>query len=198
MFARAHVIALSSALLVSLSCWSPVATAQQKHSHDDAQQQDHDHDHDHDHDGMQTQGKHVHGIVTLNLALEGDLLSAQIDTPAIHVLGFENVPTTDAEKTARAAADAWLRSGRTILAVPRNASCKLEKVDYSAPKLGKGHADYRARFDFRCSNPAALVWTEFSALDKLQQVEKVEVNLITTTEQRQITLQSGARRITLQ
>jgi hypothetical protein len=74
----------------------------------------------------------------------------------------------------------------------------LEKVDYKAPKLGPGHADYRARFDFRCSNPAALAWAEFSALDKLKEVEKVEVNLITASAQRQITLQDGARRVTLQ
>jgi hypothetical protein len=42
------------------------------------------------------------------------------------------------------------------------------------------------------------VWSEFSALDKLKEVEKVEVNLITASAQRQITLQGGARRITLQ
>lgn len=196
MFARSYAVALSSALLVSLGCWSPTATAQATHTHDD--QHEHEHDHGHDHDGMQAQGKHVHGVVTLNLALEGALLSAQIDTPALHMLGFESTPKTDAQKAASAAADAWLRSGRNILAVPRNAGCKLEKVDYNAPKLGTGHADYQARFDFRCSNPAALTWTEFSALDKLQKVDKVDVNLITTTTQRQITLQGGARRITLQ
>lgn len=189
---------VSSALVASLLLTSHSATAQQRHSHDDQHQHDDDHDHDHDHDGMQSQGKHVHGIVTLNLALEGGLLSAQLETPAIHVLGFENVPKTPEQKSATAAADTWLQSGKNILAVPRNAGCRLEKVTYQAPKLGPGHADYRARFDFRCSNPAALAWTEFSALDKLKEVEKVEVNLITASAQRQITLQGGARRITLQ
>ena len=201
MSARGSVAVLSSAvfssvLMASLMLFSTVAVAQQKHSHDDQHQ--HDHDHDHDHDGMQSQAKHVHGIVTLNLALEGGLLSAQLDAPAIHVLGFESVPKTAEQKSASAAADTWLQSGKNILAVPRNAGCRLEKVDYKAPKLGPGHADYRARFDFRCSNPAALAWTEFSALDKLKEVEKVEVNLITASAQRQITLQGGARRITLQ
>ena len=187
---------LSSVLMASLMLFSPVAVAQQKHSHDDQHQ--HDHDHDHDHDGMQSQAKHVHGIVTLNLALDGNLLSAQLETPALHVLGFENAPKTPEQKSASTAADSWLQSGKNILAVPRNAGCRLERVDYKAPKLGPGHADYRARFDFRCSNPAALGWTDFSALDKLKDVEKVEVNLITASAQRQITLQGGARRITLQ
>jgi hypothetical protein len=187
---------VSSALMASLMLFSTSAPAQTKHSHSDQHQ--HDHDHDHDHDGMQTQGKHVHGIVTLNLALEGGLLSAQLETPALHVLGFENAPNTPEQKSASTAADSWLQSGKNILAVPRNAGCRLERVDYKAPKLGPGHADYRARFDFRCSNPAALGWTDFSALDKLKDVEKVEVNLITASAQRQITLQGGARRITLQ
>ncbi len=201
MSARRYTAFLSSALLASLMLCSNSVSAQTKQSHDSHQhdhQHDHEHEHDHDHDGMQTQGKHVHGIVTLNLALEGGLLSAQIETPAIHVLGFENVPKTPEQKAATATADNWMRSGKNILAVPRNAGCRLEKVDYQAPKLGPGHADYRARFDYRCSNPAALAWTEFSALDKLLEVEKVEVNLITASAQRQITLQSGARRITLQ
>ena len=196
MSVRRTVAVLSSVLMASLMLFSTLAASQQKHSHDEQRQ--HDHDHDHDHDGMQSQGKHVHGIVTRNLALEGGLLSAQIETPALHVLGFENAPKTPEQKSASAAADTWLQSGKNILAVPRNAGCRLEKVDYKAPKLGSGHADYRARFDFRCSNPAALAWSEFSALDKLKEVEKVEVNLITASAQRQITLQGGARRITLQ
>ena len=196
MSVRRTVAVLSSVLTASLMLFSTLAASQQKHSHDEQRQ--HDHDHDHDHDGMQSQGKHVHGIVTLNLALEGGLLSAQIETPALHVLGFESAPKTPEQKSARAAADTWLQSGKNVLAVPRKAGCRLEKVDYQAPKLGPGHGDYRARFDFRCSNPAALAWTEFSALDKLKEVEKVEVNVITTAAQRQITLQGGARRITLQ
>jgi hypothetical protein len=199
MSTRRYTAFLSSVLVASLMLCAGSASAQTKHNHDSHQHDEqHTHDHDHDHDGMQTQGKHVHGIVTLNLALEGGLLSAQLDTPAIHVLGFENVPKTPEQKTMTTTADAWLRSGKGILAVPRNAGCRLEKVDYQAPKLGPGHADYRARFDYRCSNPAALAWTEFSALDKLKEVEKVEVNLITASAQRQITLQGGARRITLQ
>ena len=82
---------------------------------------------------------------TTNLALDGNLLSAQLETPALHVLGFENAPKTPEQKSASAAADTWLQSGKNILAVPRNAGCRLKKVDYKAPKLGSGHADYRSR-----------------------------------------------------
>jgi hypothetical protein len=162
-------------------------------------QHQHDHDHEHDHAGAEHQekGKHIHGRVTLNIAIEGDLLSAEIDTPAIHVLGFENVPNSDEQRSAVAAANTWLESGRSILAVARSAGCRLDRVDYTPPKLGRGHADYRARFQYRCAQPSTLQWVDFRALDKLQGVERVEVNLITASSQQQLLLKGNEQRIAL-
>lgn len=177
--------------LLTISTLSFATRAGAQHNHE------HGHDHDHSASGHLEKGKHVHGRVTLNIATENDLLLAEIDTPAIHVLGFENVPNNDLQKDALAAANAWLASGRSILGVARGAACRLDKVDYTPPKLGRGHADFRARFQYRCAQPAALAWVDFRALDKLEGVERVEVNLITVGGQRQLTLQGSEQRIAL-
>lgn len=143
-------------------------------------------------------GKHEHGAVTFNIALDGATLSLELDAPAVNVLGFERSPRNDAERKLVTDTHAWLAGGREMLAVPRNAGCRLQSATFTAPKLGSGHADYRPRYDFRCSNPAALVWVEVWALRKLKEVERAEVNLITPQVQRQQTLQGGELRVPLQ
>ncbi|MFM8845515.1 MAG: DUF2796 domain-containing protein [Gammaproteobacteria bacterium] len=142
-------------------------------------------------------GKHEHGAVTLNIALDGDTLSLELDAPAINVLGFERSPRNDAERKLVTDTHAWLAGGREMLAVPSNAGCRLQSTNFSAPKLGTGHADYQPRYTFRCSNPAALAWVEIWALRKLKEVERAEVNLNTAQVQRQQTLQAGELRVPL-
>jgi len=174
---------------------SPVAAAQTaKHDHD--HDHNHDHDHDHQHDAL-GQRKHVHGAVTFNIALEGETLAVELDVPADNVVGFEKSPRNDAERKAIADANAWFASGRSIAAVPRNAGCRLLAVDFTPPKFGSGHADYRARFAYRCPNPAALDWVELPALNRLLEIEKVEVNVVTASVQRQTELAAGSTRVSL-
>jgi len=141
--------------------------------------------------------KHVHGAVTFNVAVEGNVLSLEIDAPAINVLGFEKAARNDGERQAVASVDAWLSAGRDIAGVPRAAGCRLQSVSYEAPELGRGHADYRPRYVFRCDNPAALEWVELWALRRLKDVEKAEVNVIGATMQRQESLAPGSLRVTL-
>jgi hypothetical protein len=143
------------------------------------------------------QDKHVHGAVAVNVAVEGNVLSLEIDAPAINVLGFEKSPRSDAEREAVASVDAWLSAGRDIAGVPRAAGCRLQSAAYVAPKLGSGHADYRPRYAFRCENPAALEWVELWALRRLKNVEKAEINVISATVQRQETLAPGNLRVSL-
>lgn len=158
---------------------------------------DHDHDHDHAAEESLEKGKHVHGAVTFNLALEGQILSVELDAPALNVVGFEKAPRSDAERRATREVDAWLASGREFLAVPKTAACQLQNVEYTPPKLGGSHADYRPRYTFRCSNPAALEWVELWALRKLKDVEKSEINLVTASLQRQQELERGSLRVSL-
>jgi hypothetical protein len=148
-------------------------------------------------DEMHDHGKHVHGEVALNVAVEGGTLTVEIDTPAAQVLGFEKSPRNEAERAAVTSAEAWFRSGREMVGVPTAAACRLASVDFTAPKLGSGHADYRARYRFTCANPAALDWFEPRVLRRLKDVEKAEANVIGPGVQRQETLTAPDRRVPL-
>ncbi|MCU0759353.1 MAG: DUF2796 domain-containing protein [Steroidobacteraceae bacterium] len=162
---------------------------------------------------------HLHGKVVVNLALEGDTLTAELDAPAINVIGFERAPRSDAEKREVAAVDRWLASGVGVLGVPPAAGCERRDVRYTPPKLGsdahdhdpghdhdhdgdgdgdgEAHADYVARFTFRCANPAALAWADLWLVRRLKGVAEVEVNLVTPQVQTQRTLGADALRVEL-
>lgn len=148
-------------------------------------------------DEMHDHGKHVHGEVTVNIALDGRTLALEIDAPAAQALGFEKSPRDDRERAAVKAVDDWFRSGRNMLGVPPAAGCRLVRAEFTPPKLGSGHSDYRGRYRFDCAAPQALAWVEVWALRRMQGLEKAEVNLITPAGQRQETLQGGAVRVTL-
>jgi hypothetical protein len=148
-------------------------------------------------DEMHHHGKHVHGEVTLNLALEGDTLIAEIEATGAQVLGFERAPRDPAERAAVAAAELWFGSGREMIGVPTAAGCRLTASAFTPPKPGSGHVDYRGRYTFTCADPTAIAWAEPWALRRMQGVEKIEVNIVAPGVQRQEILRETVGRIAL-
>jgi hypothetical protein len=163
----------------------------------------------------------VHGQVTLNLALENDLLSVEMEAPAINVVGFERAPRDAAEEKVVRDAAAWLGAGRALLGVPAAAGCRRVDATVDAPKwsdskgkdAGKhdhdhdhdhehgdeehAHADYLATASYKCSNPAALAWIEVWALRQLRDVTEVTVNVVTPEVQKSVRTRRADERIAL-
>ncbi|MEZ5459334.1 MAG: DUF2796 domain-containing protein [Steroidobacteraceae bacterium] len=167
------------------------------------------------------EAKHVHGAVTLNLALENGLLSVEMEAPAINVVGFERAPRDAAEEKVVRDAAAWLGAGRALLGVPAAAGCRRVEASVEAPKwsdaTGKdggkhdhdhdhdhehgddehAHADYLATASYQCSNPAALAWIEVWALRQLRDVTEVTVNVVTPEVQKSVRTSRADERIAL-
>lgn len=149
-------------------------------------------------DEFEQHGVHEHGHVEVNVALDGEVLAVELAAPAVNVVGFERAPRTDAERKAVADVAKRLAAGRGQVGVPPAAACRLQASEVDAPKWGGGdHADYRARFTFRCSNPAALAWIELWMLRDLREVAAAEVNVITPRVQKQQKVGGGNLRVPL-
>jgi hypothetical protein len=169
--------------------------------------------------GFEQRGRHEHGAVVVNVAVEGATLSVAIESPAINIVGFERAPRDAAEKARVAAADRWLASGAGIVGVPAAAGCSRTRVEYTPPKLGdaaahdhghehehgakgepageEAHADYDARFVYTCANPGALAWLDLWLARRLLSVESIEVNLVVPGGQSQRRLPAGQTRVAL-
>ncbi len=75
------------------------------------------------------QSAHVHGIATLNLAIEGDELEIEFVSPADNIVGFEHEASTSAERDAIKAAIAKLENATALFDLPAAAGCKLHEAE---------------------------------------------------------------------
>ena len=71
---------------------------------------------------------HVHGVSTLELAVEGGTLEMNLTSPGMDIVGFEYQASTDADKAAVEAALRKMLVPENIVALPEAAECRLTEV----------------------------------------------------------------------
>lgn len=139
---------------------------------------------------------HVHGLGTLNVVLENQLLELQLESPAMNIIGFEYQPTTAADIQAVKAAQSTLSNAVELFAFSPAAQCRLTSVSIDNALLkGSGahdhesqpeaeiaehqHNDISAHYQYHCATPAQLKSIDLAGLFKLfTQTEKIQVQLI--------------------
>ena len=72
---------------------------------------------------------HVHGVATLNLAVESDELEIEFVSPAGNIVGFEHEAATAAQRRAIQDAIDQLRKGNELFDLPLAASCSLHVAE---------------------------------------------------------------------
>jgi hypothetical protein len=151
-------------------------------------------EHDHEHGSL---GAHEHGVGRLNAALDGKTLELELESPAMNLVGFEHVATSDADKAKVAATRAQLEKPLALFNLPKAAGCVVENQELESPLFGDepdvdddhdedakdedghehhhDHSEIHARYQFTCATPAALksldlanIFTSFPATQKIQ------------------------------
>lgn len=119
-------IVLTASFLAPLVLVGPGTAADEKHEHD------------HDHERRQ-HGAHVHGIAALNLALEGQEVHIELDSPAANIVGFEHAPSSEADHAALDKAVATLKDGDRLFKFNDDAGCRVETVNVASGLLDEEH-----------------------------------------------------------
>ncbi len=122
---------LSAALATPLMLIGPWSSAEEKH--------DHDHDHDQEH---RQHGAHVHGIAALNLALEGNEVQIELDSPAANIVGFEHAPSSADDHAALGKAVATLKDGDRLFKFNDEAGCRMETATVTSELLDEEHDEH--------------------------------------------------------
>ncbi|MBT2989233.1 MAG: DUF2796 domain-containing protein [Candidatus Thiodiazotropha sp. (ex Ctena orbiculata)] len=122
-------IALTASLLTPLALLALGAGADEKH----------DHDHDQEH---RSHDAHVHGIAALNLALDGEEVHIELDSPAANIVGFEHAPSSEADHAALDKAVAALKIGDQLFRFNDEAGCRMEKAMVTSALLKEEHDDH--------------------------------------------------------
>jgi hypothetical protein len=151
---------------------------------------------------------HVHGVLKLDVAIEGNKLTIAMEAPLDNLLGFERSPRTDAERKAAADVLTRLRSpdkGTPLFAVDEAASCILGKAEVKAPVLEPGakpaskdeHADLEATYEYTCAKPDELRTLDVGLFDAYKRTQRIEVQVAGLKGQSKATLKRPARKVAL-
>ncbi|AMR68456.1 DUF2796 domain-containing protein [Aquipseudomonas alcaligenes] len=156
-----------------------------------AQAANHEHSHEHAHEEHASLDAHEHGVASLNVALDGQTLEIQLQSPAMNLVGFEHEAKSDSDKAKVAAARQHLEQPQALFALPIEAKCALQDSELDSPLFGghahdehehadeHGHSDIDASYRFACANAEALQTLELgSFFGTFPGTEKLEVQLI--------------------
>ena len=144
-------------------------------------------------------GKHEHGVASLNLALDGNTLEIQLESPAMNIVGFEHAASSAADQARVAAAKAALEQPLQLFNLPAAADCSLTRSELDSPLFGGAahahakdeheheheheegheHSDVDADYSFNCNQPDALQQLDLSKLfEQFPATHKIAVQLI--------------------
>lgn len=149
-------------------------------------------------------GPHEHGVVYLDLAVDGPMLSVQMRAPLEGLLGFERAPRTATERQAAAELLAHLAQPGSVLQPASAAGCEPLPSELQAGVLQGhseaargGHAELQAHYQWRCARPEQLSAATAQLFERYRGVRRIEVQVAGATGQSRATLRPSARIIRL-
>jgi hypothetical protein len=154
---------------------------------------------------------HVHGHGTLDVAIDGNIVTLRLESPLDSFVGFERAPRNDKERAAVRRMAQWLRAESAF--VPSAAArCRRMEVTLSSPVLDpallapaaeaaagggrahsatpgspKGHAEIVGEYVYECAETAALRAVEVRLFESFKGLKRLDAQVAAPQGQ------SGAR-----
>lgn len=129
---------------------------------------------------------HIHGGATLSIAVDGNNVTAELETPLYNLLGFEHGPETAEQKGTVEKVEKQLSEPSTLIRFNDDAGCKAmpvtsttELFDHDDHEDHDDHSDHRdvvISYGFTCDAPEKLsrlnadLLTAFPLMDELDVV----------------------------
>jgi hypothetical protein len=149
---------------------------------------------------------HVHGAGVLNIAVEGRTVFIELMAPGSDIVRFEHYPKSDDDRKAVSVAVGKLKKGMRLFNFPKGAGCQQEEVNVESglmesdgnakTKLSAAHAEFLARYQFRCAAPEALNYINIGYFSMFSRAVELEVRTITSQGQGAVELTPTSSRLT--
>ncbi|WP_127075536.1 DUF2796 domain-containing protein [Rhodomicrobium lacus] len=154
-------------------------------------------------------GAHVHGHGKLNIALEKNVLSIELEAPGADIVGFEHEAATEEDKAKLEKAKDRLEKGLELFTPPAAAGCKqsLVAVNLKAEHEEEGgeehekhehdkhadakdddhdheggehhHSEFHVEYSFQCSAPDKITSLTFGYFKHFPNAQELDVSVIT-------------------
>ena len=140
-------------------------------------------------------GAHVHGHGLLNIAIEGNTISMELEVPGADIVGFEHEPSTPEQKAAIADAKQKLLNALALFGPASEAGCALRHVKVSTEaehedeheahstggheeEAGHQHSEFHAEYTLSCSSPSRLTSMTFQYFNAFAGARELDVSVI--------------------
>lgn len=171
------------------------------------------------------QKAHMHGVASLQVAVDAGRVTLLLDTPLENLLGFESAPRTEKQKAAVKLMSERLTRAESLLVLTPGARCMVESSSVEAPVLGmrsagaapeknrsnlpasgakghkeksgknEGHAELSAQFVFRCADPAKLAGLEAHLFEAFRGMRRLDVQVVGPKGQKSARLTPSQRKV---
>lgn len=148
---------------------------------------------------------HQHGRAQMNITLDQQRLTVQVQAPLESLLGFEHAPRNDRERQRAEALLKRLRQPDGLFVTDAPAQCRLASAEVQAPSLEKtphpgadGHADLEASYTFQCEQPAQLRQLQVEWFNTFPQLKRVDAQVAGPLGQHKLVLRGLSRTVKLQ
>ena len=161
-------------------------------------------------------GAHVHGVATLQIAVDEKTLSLDFSGPLDNLIGFEHVPRNAKQKAAVKKMADSLNKAEQFFIPTADAQCTLQSVKLESPVLEpesppknksdrkekfpqheeeRGHADIDGEFVFACKQTGKLHDLEVKLFDAFPNLHQLKVEVATLKKQSSAKLTPEQRRV---
>jgi len=163
---------------------------------------------------------HVHGDAILALALDGNSLVAELESPLHNFVGFERLPKTDAEKEQLKMARTYLSRPAQLMNFNPSAKCKPDKAFHDVKIItdetdgdhgedhhddhdnndnhdAEEHQDVILEYSFSCDAPEELSSVTVELFDYFPNLTELEVIFLGPGTQIQSIIKPGSQSLSL-
>jgi hypothetical protein len=156
-------------------------------------------------------GAHEHGRGTLNIAVEGDKMTLELETPGMDIVGFEHAAKSRGDREAVEKAKVQLMRPLTLFNMPAAAGCRVIEANVkvevgehdhdakeepghgssesskgerrNAEAESEGHSAFHAEYTLECASVSNITAIEFGYFRVFSGAEKLDVSIITSKSQ---------------
>ena len=165
----------------------------------------HDHDHDHDHHSEHATEKrqldsHEHGVSILKIAVEGQNVQMELESPANDIIGFEHAPKNNKQKVAIENALSELQDAAGIFFPSSEANCKIDEnsAEFEIEEgRSETHSGFHVIWKMTCSDLKRFTNLETTFFELFPKAKEIEVEIISESGQNAIEWESDMKKIKL-
>lgn len=147
------------------------------------------------------QSAHVHGEGHVNIAIDGNRVSVELESPGADIVGFEHEAHTNDEKAAITEAIAQLGDPMLLMHFEAEADCEVrsanaeiegkygehedeEHAEHDEHESEESHGAFVAEYEFECADIGALGFIDFTYFSQFGDAHSLDIVLIDENGQR--------------